>query len=88
MLKPRLPGLFQTIYVPDSWLRLKQPINEPRHVTSNNVVFLHLLTQTSLCSLFLSLETPNDVQSVAQHSYNMQATNKSSDRTALMRRLI
>ena len=39
--------------------------NEPRHVISNNVVFWQLLTQTSLCSLLLSLEAPNDVQSVA-----------------------
>ena len=61
---------------------------EPRHVTSNNVVFLHVSTQTSLCSLLLSLETPNDVHSVAQHSYNMQATSKGSDQTARMRRLI
>ena len=44
--------------------------------------------QTSLCSLLLSLETPNDVQSVAEHSYNMQATSKGSDKTAHMRRLI
>ena len=49
---------------------------EPRHVTSNYMVFLHVSIQKSL---FLSLETPNDVQSVAQHSYNMQATSKSSD---------
>ena len=40
-------------------------IIEPRHVTSNNVAFWQVLTQTSLCSLLLSLETPNDVQSVA-----------------------
>ena len=39
--------------------------NEPRHVISINVVFWQLLTQTSLCSLLLSLEAPNDVQSVA-----------------------
>ena len=38
--------------------------------------------------LLLSLETPNTVQSVAQHSYNMQATSKGSDQTAHMRRLI
>ena len=41
----------------------------------------------SLCSLFLSLETPNDVRSVAQQSKNIQATSKSSDQTACMRRL-
>ena len=39
--------------------------NEPWHVISNNVAFWQVLTQTSLCSLLLSLETPNDVQSVA-----------------------
>ena len=35
------------------------------HVISNNVAFWHVKTRTSLCSLFLSLETPNGVQSVA-----------------------
>ena len=39
--------------------------NEPRHVISNNVAFWHEYTQTSLCSLLLSLETPNYVRSVA-----------------------
>ena len=34
-------------------------INEPWHVISNNVAFLQLKTQTSLCSLLLSLETPS-----------------------------
>ena len=42
----------------------------------------------SLCSLLLSLETPNDVHSVALHSYNIQATSKGSDQTARMRRLV
>ena len=40
-------------------------IFEPRHVISNNVAFRQVQTQTSLCSLLLSLETPNDVWSVA-----------------------
>ena len=31
------------------------------HVISNNVVFSQVGTQSSLCSLLLSLETPNDV---------------------------
>ena len=35
-----------------------------------------------------SLETPNDVQSVAKQSYNIQATGKGSEMTARMRRLI
>ena len=35
-----------------------------------------------------SLETPNAVRSVAKQSYNIQATSKSSDQTAHMRRLI
>ena len=35
----------------------------------------------SLCSLLLSLETPNAVQSVALESQNSQATNKGSDQT-------
>ena len=39
-------------------------IYEPRHVISSNVVFWQVLTQMSLCSLLLSLETPNDCQSV------------------------
>ena len=38
---------------------------EPQHEISNNVAFGHVNTQTSLCSLLLSLETPNGVQSVA-----------------------
>ena len=41
---------------------------EPRHVISKNVAFWQVLTETSLCSLSLSLETPNAVQSVAQQS--------------------
>ena len=45
-------------------------------------------SQTSLCSLFLSLKIPNDVQSVAQHSKNIQAANKGSDETVHMCRLI
>ena len=40
-------------------------IYELRHVISNNVAFWQVWIQTSLCSLLLSLETPNDVQSVA-----------------------
>ena len=40
-------------------------IFEPRHEISNNVAFRHEYTKTSLCSLLLSLETPNGVQSVA-----------------------
>ena len=34
---------------------------EPRHVISNNVEISQVYTQTSLCSLPLSLETPKDV---------------------------
>ena len=40
-------------------------IYEPRHVISSNVVFWQVSTLMSLCSLILSLETPNDVRSVA-----------------------
>ena len=36
----------------------------------------------------LSLETPNDVRSVAEQSYNIQATSKGSDQSARMRRLV
>ena len=36
----------------------------------------------SLCSLLLSLETLNYVQSVAKRSYNIQVTSKGSDQTA------
>ena len=39
--------------------------NEPRHEISNNLTFWQEYTQMSLCRLFLSLETPKDVQSVA-----------------------
>ena len=45
-------------------------------------------TQTGLCDLLLSLEAPNDIKSVAWHSQNIQASNKGSDRTARMRRMI
>ena len=38
---------------------------EPWHAISNNVAFWQVSTQTSLCSLLLSLETANGVQSVA-----------------------
>ena len=38
----------------------------------------------SLCTLILSLETQNDVQSVALHSQNVQVTSKGSDQTAVM----
>ena len=41
---------------------------EPRHVFSNNVAFWQVYAQTSLCSLILSLEMPNDDQSVALQS--------------------
>ena len=41
---------------------------EPQHVISNNVAFWQVQTQTSLCSLLLSLETPKCVQPVAYHS--------------------
>ena len=41
---------------------------EPWHVISNTVAFWQVQIQTRLCSLFLNLENPNDVQSVAQHS--------------------
>ena len=36
---------------------------DARLVISNNVTFWQVQTQTSLCSLSLSLETPNDAQS-------------------------
>ena len=39
-------------------------------------------------SLTLRVKTPNDVQSVAEHSQNIQATKKGSDQTARMRTLI
>ena len=38
---------------------------EPQHVISNKVAFGQVLTQTSLCSHLLSLETQNGIQSVA-----------------------
>ena len=51
----------ETVFVLCKWLTAY----EARHVISNNVAFLQVKTQASLCSLLLSLETPNDVQSVA-----------------------
>ena len=50
--------------IPHSFLMLLY-IYEPQHVISNNVVFWQVQAQMSLCSHLLSLETPNDVQSVA-----------------------
>ena len=50
--------------------------------------FGQVWTKTSLCILILSLEIPNDVQSVALYSDNIQATSKSSDQTAHMHRLV
>ena len=38
---------------------------EPWHVISNNVAFWQEQIRKSQCSLLLSLETPNDVPSVA-----------------------
>ena len=52
------------------------------------MAFRHRYTQTSLCSLLLSLETPNDVWSVALQQYNIQVTSKGSDQTAITRRLV
>ena len=40
-------------------------IYEPRHEISNNLTFWQVKTWTSLCSLLLSLESPNDASSVA-----------------------
>ena len=40
-------------------------IIEPQHVISYNVAFRQVNTQTSLCSLLLSLETKKDVLLVA-----------------------
>ena len=44
---------------------MKYTLMEPVHEISNNVAFWHVQTRTSLCSLLLSLETPNGVQAVA-----------------------
>ena len=46
-------------------LKILNKTNEPGHVISNNVAFRQVKTLTSLCSLLLSLETPNNVHSVA-----------------------
>ena len=40
------------------------------------------------CSLLSSLETPSELQSVAEHSKNIQATSKGSGQTVRMHRLI
>ena len=53
---------YETVITQDSGIYC---IYELRHVISNNMAFWPVYTQTSLCSLLLSLETPNDVQSVA-----------------------
>ena len=54
----------EKIALPDLW-ELYFITNELWHVISNNVAFWQVLTQMSLCSLRLSLETPNGVRSVA-----------------------
>ena len=46
------------------------------------------MLRPNLCSLSLSLEILNDVQSVAYHKYNIQATSKGSGQTARMGRMI
>ena len=55
---------------------------------SNNVTVWQVLAQTSLRSLLLSLETPNDVQSVALQSLTIQVTSLVSDQIACMHRLV
>ena len=50
---------------------------ELRRVISNNVVVLHEYTQTRLYGLRLSLETPNDVQSVAKSHWIFKRLAKS-----------
>ena len=55
---------------------------------SRDMAFWQVYTQTSLCSLLVSLETPNDVRSVALHSQNKQATSKGCDQAARLRRQI
>ena len=61
------------IYRPYFWLDVQARLSlvcslmrkyEPWHVISSNVVFWQVQTQTCLCSLLLSLETPNYCQSV------------------------
>ena len=42
----------------------------------------------SLCSLLLSLETPNAVRSEVLQSRNIKATSEGSDQTARMRKLV
>ena len=53
----------------------------------NNVAFRQVQAQTSLRNLLISLETQNDIQSAAKHSYNIQVTHKGSDQTVGKRRL-
>ena len=62
-MRSRKYSLFQTRLSPLS--RQKIDTNESRHVISNNVVLEQVVTQASLCSLLLNLETQNDVRSVA-----------------------
>ena len=60
--------MFYLTTTPPKWLQVIHVIYEPPHVISNNVAFLQVSTQTSLCSPLLSLETPNYVQLVAKYS--------------------
>ena len=55
---------------------------------SNSVAFWHELTQMSLCSFLLNLETPNEARSVAEQSWNIQTTSNCSDQAARIRRLV
>ena len=68
--------------------KISASICEPWHVISNNVAFWQVKTQTSQCSLLLSLETPNDVWLEAWQSKIIQVTSKGYDQTGHMRRLI
>ena len=55
---------------------------------SNKVTFWQMCTQTSLCSLLLSLEFPNAIRSLALQSKDIQATSKGSDQNTCMHRLV
>ena len=64
-VKPYLTPIMKLISLLAVMIGASRVLYELRHVTSNNVVFRQVQTQTSLCSLFLSSEALNDVQSVA-----------------------
>ena len=61
-LQPPTDGKRRNYQVDRTEIQRCKGIIEPQHLISNNVAFWQVKTQTSLCSIHLSLETPNGLQ--------------------------